>query len=226
MARTKYHHEARKGIHLMTTTTVATIPAPNIQIAVIEIEGTAPYVQNKFSNKAREMMKATQEAGSVAKKGKKREPKDFDECFRQAQHISEDGWHGIPAPSFRAAMIRACKLCGFNMTDAKCAVFILPDGFDVDDGTPLVKIIGGKPIKHEAAVRNQTGVADIRIRPMWRKWGAKVRIQYDADVFSTEDVANLLMRAGMQVGIGEGRPFSKNSYGMGWGTFKIKDKAA
>jgi len=35
-------------------------------------------------------------------------------------------------------------------------------------------------------------------------------------------VTNLLSRVGMQVGIGEGRPFSKNSAGMGWGTFELE----
>jgi hypothetical protein len=30
-------------------------------------------------------------------------------------------------------------------------------------------------------------------------------------------------RVGAQVGIGEGRPDSKNSTGMGWGTFEIKE---
>jgi len=111
------------------------------------------------------------------------------------------------------------------MTHAKLSVFIEADGFDVDDGTPLVKITKGQPIYHEAAVRNDSGVCDIRARPMWREgWEAKVRIRYDADQFSLIDVSNLLGRAGMQVGLGEGRPDSKNSAGMGWGLFILKDK--
>ena len=35
---------------------------------------------------------------------------------------------------------------------------------------------------------------------------------------------NLIARAGMQVGICEGRPDSSNSTGMGWGTFEISDE--
>lgn len=38
------------------------------------------------------------------------------------------------------------------------------------------------------------------------------------------DVANLMNRVGAQVGIGEGRPDSKNSAGMGWGLFSIETK--
>ena len=52
-------------------------------------------------------------------------------------------------------------------------------------------------------------------------WKAKIRIRFDADQFSTQDITNLLARAGEQVGIGEGRPDSKNSAGMGWGCFRI-----
>ena len=50
-----------------------------------------------------------------------------------------------------------------------------------------------------------------------------MRVRFDADQFTLTDVANLLMRVGMQVGIGEGRPFSKNSNGMGWGLFDLKN---
>jgi hypothetical protein len=117
-------------------------------------------------------------------------------------------------------MISACRVVGFKMTHAKLSVFVEPDGFDADDGTPLVRIYG-EPMVHEGLVRNATGVADVRWRPMWRQWHAFVRVVYDADQFTLEDVSNLLARAGMQVGIGEGRPDSKMSAGMGWGTFRI-----
>jgi hypothetical protein len=36
---------------------------------------------------------------------------------------------------------------------------------------------------------------------------------------------NLLDRAGQQVGIGAGRPFSKKSVGQGWGTFSVDQQA-
>lgn len=199
------------------------IRAPHISTAAFTIVGTSPYVQNKFSSKAREMMRATQMAGSVGKKGKKREGKDFEACYQNAMHKSRQGWVGIPAGAFRSAMIGACRMVGFKMTYAKLSVFIEADGFDADDGTPLVKISKGKPHYHEAAVKNDTGVADIRARPMWDPgWEAVVKVRYDEDQFTLDDVSNLLLRAGLQAGIGEGRADSKNSCGMGWGEFRIK----
>ncbi len=198
-----------------------TIPPPKFEVAEFEIQGISPYVQHKFSKKGRDKMKAQQEAGSQAKKGKKRDPRDFKADYEEAQYRFEDGGHGLPAAAIRAAMISACRLVGFKMTITKMALFILDDGYDKEDHTALVRITKGKPEYREDVVRNQTGVCDIRARPMWAEgWRAKVRIRFDADWFKAQDVANLLMRAGMQVGIGEGRPDSKESAGMGWGLFE------
>jgi hypothetical protein len=57
---------------------------------------------------------------------------------------------------------------------------------------------------------------------MWRELAAVLNIRYDADQFSATDVMNLIARVGMQVGIGEGRPDSKQSAGMGFGTFEVE----
>jgi hypothetical protein len=199
------------------------VPPLMIRAGTFEIEGTAPLVLNKFSAKAREMMKAKQSAGSQAKRGP-REKKDFQAAYEGAKHIATDGWCGIPAASFRHAMIRAGSLdsVGAKMTQLKMALFVQQDGFDADDGTPLIKITKGEPHYLESLVRNETGVADIRARPMWGPgWRAMVRVEWDDEVFTSDAIANLLFRAGQQVGIGEGRPFSKDSVGMGWGTFDV-----
>ena len=208
-----------------------TIKAPNFQTIRVGIIGTAPYVQNRFSMKARETIRGTQVAGSRAKKGKAREPKDFDALYEGAQYHglplyakkSDDPWHGIPAAAFRNAMISACRMVGYKMTMAKLSVFIIADGFDTEDGTALVRITKGEPHYHEGYVRNATGVVDLRARPMWDGgWEASVTIKFDGDQFAREDVANLLMRAGLG-GVGEGRPDSKSSAGLGWGTFDIRE---
>ncbi len=202
--------------------TVAVIKAPNIVRTTIRIKGTAPFVQNKFSHKARMKMMEAMATPAAAKKGKAaRDPRNYDDDFIQAQHMAVAGWNGIPCPAFRAAMIDACRTVGMVMTKAKMSVFILPDGFDKDDGTPLVKLIAGTPERMESLVRNDNGGADIRIRPMWREWECDVTLEYDEDMITGESVINLLDRAGRQVGVGEGRPFSKNSVGQGWGTFTV-----
>jgi len=198
-----------------------TIKAPEFRSAQFEIIGASPYVQLRFSQKARNVMRENMTSGQKAKRGKAREPRNFESEFDGAMYLSSDGWRGIPAPAFRNGMISACRIVNFKMTLAKLSIFIEADGFDAVDGTPLVKIVG-EPEPFESLVRNATGVADIRTRAMWRDWSAKVVVRWDADQFNITDVTNLLSRVGMQVGIGEGRPDSKASAGLGFGLFTLK----
>jgi hypothetical protein len=198
-----------------------TISPPKFERMKLRLVGTAPYVQARFSKKAMDAMMAKHAAGSTAKKGGKKDARDFDEDFRQAQHISEDGWNGVPAAAIRNACIDVCRMVGFKMTHARMSIFCEADGYDLVDGAPLVKLDAPAPERLDMATRNATGVADIRIRPMWRKWALNVVLRYDADQFTATDVVNLIARAGEQVGIGEGRPFSKSSNGLGYGTFEI-----
>jgi hypothetical protein len=198
-----------------------TITAPDMRVIELSIEGSSPLVINKFSAKAKEMMMATQMAGSTAKSKKNREAKDFEDLFHGARHISQEGWDGIHAASFRNAAISACRAAGFVMTKAKLAIFVEPDGFDADDLTPLVRITKGEPQMVVSPCRNASGVIDLRPRPTYMPWGANLRIRYDAGILTAEDVANLIHRVGMQVGIGEGRPDSKQSAGIGNGLFNI-----
>lgn len=196
-----------------------TVKAPAFQTARFTIRGTAPLVMNRFSQKAQETIRAGQAAGSKKKKGL-REAKDFDACYEGAKHVSSEGWLGFPASAIRCACVDACRLVGFPMTKAKLCLFTVADGFDAQDGTPLFRV-NGEPEKCEHYVRNETGVVDMRARCMVREWTAHLRIRFDSDQFTLEDVTNLLARVGTQCGIGEGRPNSKKSTGMGWGTFEV-----
>lgn len=201
--------------------TAIVITPLNERVLTFTVEGTAPYVQARFSEKAKAKIHGTQEAGSTATKSRKKDPRDFDGDYAGAMHVADEGWLGIPAAAFRCACIDACRGAQFQMVRAKMSIFALADGYDAIDGTPLIRI-KGEPRRAEHMVRNSNGSTDIRVRPMWTEWSADVRLRFDADQFTPEDVANLLNRAGAQVGIGEGRALSRASAGMGWGFFAIK----
>ena len=200
------------------------ISPPDLRIITTTLVGMSPLMVCRFSAKAMEQMRAKHEAGSSAKKAAKA-ARNFDDDFHNARHVSEDGWDGIHAAAFRHGLIDACRLVGFKMVLAKMSLFIEPDGFDRVDGVPLVRIIGGEPEKRLLHTRNATGVVDLRMRPMWREWKLNLRVKYDAQQFKTTDVLNLLSRVGQQIGVGEGRPFSKNSPGLGFGTFRLQTDA-
>lgn len=197
------------------------IAPPKFETARVTIRGTTPLVLHKFSQKVQGIIRASQEAGSQTRKGKTREARNFEANYEAAKHISRDGWCGIPASAFRNSMISACRTVGFKMTIGKMSIFIVADGFD-EEGTGLVRITKGEPRMDVRPGRNANGGIDLRSRPMWAEgWEAKLTLRWDADQFSANDLVNLLARAGMQVGVGEGRPDSKMSAGCGWGEFAV-----
>ncbi len=211
--------KAKEATGSATPTPVA-ITKPNIRAVKVRLVGNAPYMMARFSQKA--MTAMADKMTGVTKKGSKVRPnRDFDDDFEQAKHVSKDGWIGIPCSSLRAAMISACRLTGFTMTRAKLSLFVLQEGLDKVDDAPLFRIYG-EPEPNVMATRNSTGVFDLRVRPFWPTWYAEPTIRFDADQFSIENVMNLLNRVGMQVGLGEGRPDSRNSAGLGYGTFDVE----
>lgn len=200
-----------------------TISAPNMQIAVFDILGTSPLVVHRFSQKVKQEIIEDMKLGSTSRKGKKRTKLDPESNYTQARYISPDGWDGINASGLRNAMIDVCRLVGYKMTLAKLSIFVIEDGRDkTEPEFPLIRIFG-KPRMLESFGRLANGSICPIHRPCYDEWSAKVKIRYDADQFSSKDVAHLLMRVGIQNGLGEGRPNSKNSAGLGWGTFEIKD---
>ena len=199
-----------------------TIKPPNFGNAIFHIRGCAPLVIHRFSAKTKQQMKDKMETGKAASSKKNREPKSTDALFEEARYRSKDGWDGLHAGAIRSAMISACRLVGFKMTLAKLSIFVEADGWDDQEPQiPLIRI-HGDAVKQEDMARVETGQPYVTVRAAFHDWSADVRLRWDADQFTLQDVTSLLCRAGMQVGVGEGRPDSKNSAGMGWGLFTVE----
>ena len=197
------------------------IAAPKFETATFSVHGTAPLVIHRFSAKTKAQMKTKMETGKAAGNKKNREAKSTDDLYNEARYISAEGWDGFHAGAVRCAMISACRLVGFKMTLAKLSFSVLADGWDKQEPQiPLIRI-HGKPVKQEDMARVETGQPYVTVRAAYHDWRAKIRVRWDSDQFTLADVSNLLMRVGMQVGLGEGRPDSKNSCGMGWGLFEL-----
>lgn len=196
-----------------------TIAPPKIGEVELLIEGTSPLVIARFSKKMEMMDKMAE--GKTARKSA-RTARDYAQEMEDAKHIATPGgWEGIHAAGLRKACIDACRLADYKMTMAKLALHVMADGLN-QDGEPIIRIYGAAEMC-TARTRNSGASAstDIRSRPMYREWSCRVRYQYDADIFTAADVANLLSRVGLQCGIGEGRASSKMSAGCGWGFFRI-----
>lgn len=199
-----------------------TIQPPKFQTAEFTLIGTAPLVIHRFSAKTKAQMKAKMEQGKSASSKKNRDAQDTDDLYNNSKYVSKEGWEGFHAAAIRNAMISACRLVGFKMTLAKLSLFVEADGWDkAEPQVPLVRIYGDS-VKQEDMARVETGQPYVTVRAAYHGWKAKVKIRWDTDQFTIEDVSNLLSRVGMQVGLCEGRPDSKKSAGMGWGLFKLQ----
>ncbi|NBU59703.1 MAG: hypothetical protein EBS23_08085 [Betaproteobacteria bacterium] len=199
------------------TTTEAKITAPNLVQATFTLRGTAPLMTNRFAAKMELLAKHVE--GGKAKKGE-RKAKDVDDLLEKASYIAPQGWFGFHVSGLRTALIDACRLVNYKMTFAKLSIFVDPEAYDKEDGMPIIPIHGEREMS-VMTVRTANGMPDVRIRPIWHQWEMQPKITWDADQFTASDVANLLLRVGRQVGIGEGRPYSKDSAGMGFGLFEL-----
>jgi len=204
--------------------TTVTITPPNIRTAEFKIRGTAPLVVHRFDKKVMGDFADKIIQGSKPTGKKKFEPKKLEDICEAAKYIGRTGketWEGFNASGIRLALISACRGANFKMTVIKQCVFVVAEGYDIY--TPLIPLvrIHGESEMSQMIAKTETGVAMLCVRPMYQQWAATLRIRFDADMLSLQDLTNLLARAGQCVGICEGRPDSKNSGGMGWGTFEI-----
>ena len=197
------------------------VGAPNIETFTFDIVGTSALVVHRFSQKAKadmiDKMINPPKAGTKVK----RKPLDPEAMYNAARYISKDGWDGFNAAAVRNAMISACRLGNMKMTIAKLSIFVIADGLDKDEAHYNLVRIYGTRTRLDAVGRLDNGAPNPVYRPRYWPWGAKLKIAFDTDQLSIHDVANLLTRVGLQIGLCEGRHDSKNSAGQGWGCFKI-----
>lgn len=170
-----------------------------------------PLVMHKFSEKARQQIKDKQEHNATGP----RRAKDAEECFQGAIHLMPGAKAtdkhpevGMPAACFRKAMIESAGQCGMKRPQVRGAVFV------VADAEGLVRISYKTIRMRQDAVRLPTGVADLRYRPEFLDWSAVVRVRFDESLISAEQVVNLMARAGLSNGIGEGRPQKNGEWGQ------------
>ena len=177
-------------------------------VAQIEIKGTAPLIVHRWSEKAKEMMLASQQG--------KKNPKSIKDPmadYEASMYRFDDGKHGFPTMGFKSATVKGGgRLFGKNvkMTELRQMLTFQPDGIGTD-GTQLT-VIHGEPIIREDMVRVGMGTADIRYRAEYRDWSALLRVEYVPSVIDMESVV-ALVDAGGTNGIGEWRPEKSGSYG-------------
>jgi hypothetical protein len=196
------------------------IELPELKIGMMEVTliGDSPLIVHAWSQKAKlEML------GKQMKKAKSaKEAKDPKADFEAAMYRTADGGYGFPSVAFKNAAVTAgTSVAGLTKIQARQAFHILGEDADIEgafEGSKsrvnLVRIDGGKPTMREDMVRVGMGTADLRYRPEFAEWTAKILVRYNTNVLSESQILNLLNVAGFAVGVGEWRPEKDGQYGM------------
>lgn len=183
----------------------------DIRTIEIKIVGEMSLIMNKWSQKAITQM---QDKHAKAAKSKVREARVPEQEFVDATYTRADGTYGFPAVAFKNAAVTACtSLKGYlTQTQARQAFHV-----ESHDGDALVQIEGDPPVMRTDSVTVGMGAADLRYRPEFKNWSARLRIRYNAGVLSASQIVNLINLAGFAVGVGEWRP-ERNGIN---GTFRV-----
>lgn len=176
----------------------------NFQTISVPIVGTSPLLMHKFSDAAKEEVDKKRRGENTGKKNFIK----VDEEIAGAIYYTSNGKFGFPAAAFKNAMIRGGSMAGFVMTKLNLSFRIL--GEDAD----MVELKTNVPRKHTAIGRNpNSGGAVVIHRPEFEQWEATLKIRFDADVITQDQIVNLLNRAGETVGVGDWRLEKKGNFG-------------
>lgn len=185
-----------------------------------EIHGE-DLITHKWSEKAMKEMLRNQQMTKEEKKLAKmnRAPKNPKEEFEGARY-HWDGKDWFPANGIKKAMVSAGFALGIPRSIIQRCVFVVGDS-----RRDYVEIKSARIVMREDAVRVgpfNKREADLRYRPEYQNWSAKLHIKFRSDVITQEQVMLLIENAGFSVGIGEWRPEKSGQAG----TFQIRKVAA
>lgn len=180
------------------------IQQPTVLTVALEITGTAPLIQNNFSQKTIEQMLRKHMGISVP-----REAKKPSECVRDATIYNQDGVVSVPPAAIKKAMICAAgQIKTFKKTHLRTQIYIR-------GGSIPITYERMEPRMDLVRTSGMSRAPDVRFRPMFEGWKARLEIEF-SDMLNAQSVVDMLHRAG-SIGLGEWRPEKDGSFG----TFRV-----
>ena len=183
-------------------------------VLIARIQGITPVIPHKWSEKAIRQMADKQQSEDATARAP-RQPKNpeqeaLDSCYWL------DGQGAIPAVSFKAAMVGACRFFeGITMVFAKLLFYV--EGHGPDQLVP----VGTDKKMREDTPRNSGGGVDLRYRYQFFPWSAELRVHYLPSMINVDSVIALLDAAG-KGGVGDWRPSSPKSATGTYGQFQVE----
>jgi len=183
---------------------VITLPRMDIRELELKLIGDTPLISHAWGEKAIAQIEAAQGHKARTAKGPRKPKEEFEASLYKMPN--GDGY-GYPAHVFKVAAVNACShVDGVTKVLARGAFHVQGD---------MVQLSGSKPTMRRDMVRLRDGTATVRYRGEFKTWRVLLRIRYNANVLSAEEIVNLFNTAGFAIGIGDNRPQkSGNSFGL------------
>lgn len=217
------------------------IPAPQIKILKVKIEGTSPLIFHRWNEKSKKQMLEKQMKTAASNKAK--EARDPFAEYQSSFYKDAKGFIAFPALNIKQAIVDSARnVDGLHMTLLRGSVFVKGD---MDE---MIQVLHkGKPLKvsaktkkldgddkpeglfavdskspeiiqmREDMVRIGNGSTDLRYRGQVKQWEMDFYIKYNEGILKADQVLNLLQISGFACGLGEWRPQRSG----GFGTFEI-----
>jgi hypothetical protein len=174
----------------------------------VEIRGSSPLLIHRFGEQS--------EANTPSRKIVVSNEDPRAQATRAA-YIAKDGTYYFSAFAIPSAMGAAGS--NHKMKGSRKSLrFVVPSAVRVT--SDVVTILNGKgPAKDfEVDARPVTIPATkgriMRFRPRWNSWGAKFQLLINDDLLGLDMAQQLLIEAGVQIGIGDFRPEKRGPFGM------------
>jgi hypothetical protein len=169
----------------------------------------SPLVMHAWSQKALNQMRMT----AAERKKQPKVARDPEEEAKGATYYTEDGKVGVNAMSIKSSLVGAAhKDYGIPRSTVMKALFLR-----VPDASGNIPLEYEEMVIREDCVRVGMSQTDLRYRPEFRGWRARICFEIDTRVLNTQDLINLANNAGFGIGIGEWRP----EKGGEWGRFEV-----
>ena len=186
---------------------------------IVPVVGTAPLISHRFSEKEKRKMLDTMQGRKSPKKSK-----DPVAEFEAASYRLGDGY-GVPCVAFKAATVSAARFYPKNdVTMTGLRQFMFFRGAIGIDGVMLVALEGEDgangndwPRMREDVVRVNRGGSDLRYRPEFWPWSAKLQVTYVTSALTRGSILSLIDAGGLGVGVSEWRP----EKGGDFGTYRV-----
>jgi hypothetical protein len=198
--RGKFHKGGNKMGKKIQNSIVVEITRPKREIITVHLKSVpgSTLICHRKSEQSMQQIKDKQLKKAIQAK----EAKNVQQLFEDSLY-RVNGVYGFPAPAFKAAMVQAANLAGMEMTFLRRAgVYVLGE---------IIPFYKNSPPKMREDFPVIKGVTHWRIRSEFESWGINLKIQYNANVISKEQIIGLLDLAGFHIGIGDWRPFSPKS---------------